>query len=86
MKDIEHWYIGHICEALDNSGLPYHHCRTWFRLFPDEEKNTCSIEGVKNDDDTREVVVYKGKTFSWRSPVVFRGTLQEFETYLLNFK
>lgn len=83
--DIEYWYIGYICEALDNSKLHYHHCYTWFKLFL--EDGIYSITAIKNNNDN-EVVVYKGDNISWckntNAPIVFQGTLQDFEKWLQN--
>ena len=90
MYDVEHWFIGYICQALDDSKLHYHHCRTWFRLFPDDKENTYSIEGIKNSNNENEVVVHKGHNISWcyntKAPIVFQGNLQDFIKWLQNCK
>lgn len=86
MKNIEPWFTGYICQTLDDSKLHYHHCKTWFRLFPNEDVNTYSIKGVKNKNNENEVIVYKGKNISWcintKAPIIFQGTLQNFKKWL----
>ena len=83
VRDVEHWYIGYICEILDNSKVKYHHCRTWFRLFL--EDGEYAITAVKNNN-INEVVVRKGngvdRCISIKAPIVFQGTLQDFENWL----
>lgn len=89
-RDVEYWYLGRICQALDDSNLHYHHCKTWFRLFPDDKENTYSIEGVKNNNNENEVVVYKGWAIDWchntNAPIVFQGSLEDFKSWLQNIK
>lgn len=90
MYNVEPWFIGYICQALDDSKLHYHHCSTWFRLCPDDKENTYSIEGIKNSNNENEVVVYKGNNISWchntNAPIIFKGTLQDFKEWLQNCK
>lgn len=86
MLDYDYCYIGCICQVLDDTKVNYHHCNTWFRLFPDDKENTYSIEGVKNSNNENEVAVYKGHNISWchntKVPIAFQGTLQDFKRWL----
>lgn len=86
MLDYDYCHIGSICQVLDASKLHYHHCATWFRLFPDDKENTYSIKSIKNNNNESEVVVYKGWNISWcqntNAPIVFQGNLQDFEDWL----
>ena len=83
MHNIDLYYIGYICEVLDNNQAKYHHCHTWFKLFL--ENNIYAITAIKNNAENR-VVVYKGDNISWcintKAPIVFEGTLQDFENWL----
>lgn len=88
---MDNWYIGNICAALEASGVKYHHCRTWFRLFLKNE--TYSVGSINDEhliDDivnrTGMVIVYKGDNLSRcensNRPVVFQGTLDDFKNWL----
>ena len=90
MLDYDYCYIGGICRVLDESELHYHHCNTWFRLFPDDKESTYSIGSIKNNNNESEVVVYKGWNISWchntNAPIVFQGNLQDFKNWLNDLK
>lgn len=87
---MDNLYIGSICAALEVSGVKYHHCRTWFRLFLENE--TYSVGSMNNEhfgkgfDCPDMVIVYKGDNISRcenaNKPVVFQGTLDDFENWL----
>lgn len=79
MRNADYWYIGYICEILDDSKLHYHHCDTWFRLFPNSSAEY-SIGGIKNDNGENEVVVYRSK--GEKIQPVFQGSLDGFKEWL----
>ena len=81
MLDYDYCYIGSICQVLDNTKVNYHHCNTWFRLFLQDGEYKITAE--KNNGSS-EVVVRKG--LSRISPIVFQGTLQDFENWLQSNK
>lgn len=77
MRNSDLWYIGYICEILDNSKFHYHHCNTWFRLFPNSGAEYL-VKGIKNLSNINEVVVHQAK----ESQPVFRGSLDDFREWL----
>lgn len=85
--EVDACYIGYICQVLDNNQIEYHHCGEWFRLFLKD--GIYSITAIRNNNEN-EVVVYKGINISLcintKVPIVFQGTLQDFEDWLQNNK
>lgn len=78
MLNYDYCYIGRICEVLDNTKANYHHCNTWFTLFLQDREYAITAE--KNNNSS-EVVVRKG--LSSKGPIIFKGSLQEFENWLI---